>query len=501
MTYTERSITNVLATGSHRLSNDENAFNLEWKLSPTFSKVMDKDHRITPFQQAGNGDFFVSPSASTFPLQLWRNLVEENWATKVDLDKTIEIFGRPAKVKFGGAYTYKFRDFSTDDYTFNILGDDTFIADGNADSLLATENLWNPTTDSGTYLIFGDQFNPNDAYEGEQSIAATYVSAEFNLTEKLKSVFGLRTERFKSYYTGQDNEVQFLRANILDEFDFFPSANLIYSVNDDLNLRASYSRTTARPSFKEASVAQIFDPITSRLFIGNLDLVPTYVNNFDLRFEKFGESGQMIALSGFYKDFTDPIEQAFFLQAPTQLTVDNLGDAIVYGVEVEFRQRLGFILESLNDLKLNVNASYITSELTMSDAEFQSRQLAARDGQTIDRERDLQGQAPYLINVGLDYSNDELGLQTGLFYNVQGETLEVVGIGLVPDVFTKPFNSLNFTLNKAFGEDRRSTIDIKVANILNSVRRSDYTSFGAQDQTFSVREPGTEFSLGYTYKF
>ena len=37
----------------------------------------------------------------------------------------------------------------------------------------------------------------------------------------------------------------------------------------------------------------------------------------------------------------------------------------------------------------------------MSDAEFEGRQLAARDGETIDRERDLQGQAPYLINVGL----------------------------------------------------------------------------------------------------
>lgn len=501
LAYTERSITNLLISGDHRFSDDENALNLEWKLSPTFSKVMDKDHRITPLQQSGEGDFFISPSASTFPIQLWRNLIEENWAGKVDLDKTVNLFGKPAKLKFGGAYTYKFRDFSIDDYTFNISGDDSFIADGNVDSLLASENLWNPTTDSGTHLVFGDQFNPNDAYEGEQRIGATYFSAEFYLSEKLKTVLGVRTEFFNSYYTGQNNSSVFDRELILDEIDLFPSTNLIYSLNDESNIRSSYSRTTARPSFKEASVAQIFDPITNRLFIGNINLIPTYVNNFDLRYERFGEAGQMFAVSGFYKDFKDPIEQAFFLQAPTQLTVDNLGNAKVYGVELEVRQRLGFISEDLNNLKFNANVSFIKSELTMSDDEFESRRLAARDGERIDRERNLQGQAPFLLNFGLDYNNSDIGLQTGLFFNVQGETLEVVGIGLVPDVYTKPFEILNFTLNKSFGENKRSSVDLKVSNILGSDRESAYQSYETQDQIFSLRSPGTEFSLGYTFKF
>ena len=501
LAYTERSVTNLLISGDHRFSDDENALNLEWKFSPTFSKVMDKDHRITPLQQSGEGDFFISPSASTFPIQLWRNLVEENWAVKIDLDKTVKLFGKPTKLKFGGAYTYKFRDFSIDDFTFNISGDDSFIADGNVDNLLASENLWNPTTDSGTHLVFGDQFNPNDAYEGEQIIGATYFSAEFNLSEKLITVFGVRSEFFNSYYTGQNNSSVYDNESILDAFDLFPSANLIYELTDNTNLRSSYSRTTARPSFKEASVAQIFDPITNRLFIGSINLTPTYVNNFDLRYERFGEVGQMFAVSGFYKDFKDPIEQAFFLQAPTQLTVDNLGNAKVYGVELEVRQRLGFISEGLNNLKFNANVSFIKSELTMSDDEFKSRRLAARNGERIDRERNLQGQAPFLLNFGLDYNNSDIGLQTSLFFNVQGETLEVVGIGLVPDVYTKPFESSNFTLNKSFGENKRSIIDLKVSNILGSYRESAYQSYGTQDQIFSLRNPGTEFSLGYTFKF
>ena len=505
ITYTERSITNLLLSGKHRLNsiNDEKAFNLEWKLSPTFSKVMDKGHRITPLQQSDTGESFLSPSAATFPIQLWRNLLEESWSGKIDLDKTVDLFGRQAKIKFGGAYTYKFRDFSIDDYTFFIQGNQSFIANGNVDNLLSSNNLWNPTSDAGSYLISIDTFNPIDAYEGEQHIAATYFSSEFNISEKLKAVLGLRTEFFNSFYTGtrDNNTIFFNRDLILDELDLFPSANMIYAVNDESNLRASYSRTTARPSFKEASVSQIFDPITNRLFIGNIDLVPTYVSNFDLRYERFGENGQMFAVSGFYKDFTDPIEQLFFLNAPTQLTVGNLGNAKVYGAEFELRQRLGFISESLDNLKFTANFTYTKSELTMSDDEYEGRLAGARDGETIDRERDLQGQAPYVLNFGFNYNDSDKGFRTGLFYNVQGETLEVVGIREVPDVYTKPFNSLNFTLNKAFGENKKSSIDLKVSNILNSTRLSEYVSFGAEDQVFTLREPGMEISLGYTFKF
>ncbi|NNF82155.1 MAG: TonB-dependent receptor [Flavobacteriaceae bacterium] len=504
LTYTERSVTNFLLAGEHTIGGVEKPWNINWKFSPTFSKVYDKNHRITPLQQADDGNFFLSPSASTFPIQLWRWLQEENWVGKLDVDKKLDIFGRPGKIKFGSSYVYKFRDFSIDDYTFTITGEDSYLAGGDVDQLLDSDNIWNPETGEGTHIVFGDQFNANDAYEGENFIFGTYLSSEFNISENLKSVLGLRTELYQSYYTGQDGDVIFDEEKVLDEFDFFPSVNLIYSLAENSNLRGSFSRTTARPSFKEQSNSQIFDPITGRLFVGALGtqpLVPTYINNLDLRYERFGANGQMIAASAFYKDFTDPIELTFFLSAPTQVTPANLGNANVYGLEFEFRQRFGFISEDLSDLKLNANVSIIKSELTMSDPEFEARTLAARDGETIERERDLQGQSPYLINIGLDYSLDEIGLQTGLFYNVQGKTLEVVGTGIVPDVYTKPFHSLNFTLNKSFGEDKRSAIDLKIANILGSERESVFESFQTQDQIYSLRQPGTEFSLGYSYRF
>jgi len=503
--YTERSITNILFNGDHKLTDN---LDLDWKFSPTFTKVLDKDHRITPLEQNQNGNFSISPSTSSFPIRIWRTLQEEAWNGKVDLVNKYKLFDKAAKFKFGGSYSFKYRDFSTDQYLFTSTT--LNVEDGNADNLLADENLWTTTNQSGTFLNFGQAFQPANSYEGEQNIGALYASNEFNVSEKLKAIVGLRTELYKTFYTGQNQagDEVFDGEKILDEYDFFPSANLIYAVTDNTNLRASYSRTTARPSFKEASNIQIFDPITNRTFIGNgfgnefYDAVkPSYVSNFDVRYEWFREEGQMIAISGFYKDFKDPIESVFFPFSPDQLTVANLGNAKVYGVELELRQNLGFITDGLRNLKFKANASLIESELEMAETEYQRRLLAARDGQTIDRRRQLQGQSPFLLNLGFDYSNDSLGLRSGLFYNVQGKALEVVGTGIVPDVYTQPFNSLNFTLNKEFGVNKKSSIDLKLTNILGDKRESDYESFNTDNQTFSLRNPGTEISLGYSYKF
>ena len=498
--YTQRSITNILFGGQHSFSEGE--WKLNWKLSPSLSRVYDKDHRITPLQQSDNGEFFISPSAASYPIRIWRNLEELNVVGKLDVVRKYSFKERTAKLKFGVSQTIKQRDFFIDDYTFTKSGT-LQVQNGNSDNLLSEGNIWIPETDQGTHLVFGDLFEKSNAFDAIQNVIAAYVSTEFGVTEKLNAVVGLRTELFSSIYSGQNQagtEV-FKDEKIIDKLDFFPSANLIYGLNDNINLRMSYSRTTARPSFKEASKSQIFDPITNRLFIGNINLDPSYINNFDARAEFFGQNSEMIAFSVFYKDFTDPIELTFYESAPDQLTPRNLGNASVVGLEFEFRKSLGFIDNSLEKLKFNVNASYIDSSLTMFEDEFNRRVNAARDGERVENKRELQGQSPYLINTGLNYTDSEIGLQTGLFFNVQGKTLEVVGTGIVPDVYTVPFNSLNFTLNKKFGPEKKSTVDVKVSNILNSKRKSVYESFNASDQIFTQLNPGTEFSIGYSYSF
>jgi outer membrane receptor protein involved in Fe transport len=107
------------------------------------------------------------------------------------------------------------------------------------------------------------------------------------------------------YYTGQNNtgSVIYNDEETLNELNVLPSLNIVYKLNDNMNLRLSGSQTVARPSFREKSIAQIFDPISKRTFIGNLDLRQTSIINTDLRYEWFITPRELFAVSAFYKQF------------------------------------------------------------------------------------------------------------------------------------------------------------------------------------------------------
>ncbi|MEJ6624499.1 MAG: TonB-dependent receptor, partial [Flavobacteriaceae bacterium] len=275
--------------------------------------------------------------------------------------------------------------------------------------------------------------------------------------------------------------------------------NIIRSLNEQTNLRFSFARTTARPSFKENSTAQIFDPITERTFIGNPTLKPTYINNLDFRYEHYGEGNQFHAISAFYKDFKNPIEiVALDFNSPNRLIGRNNTSAKVMGIEVEYRKNL--INNEATKLAISINTSLIYSEQEMTDAEYQGR-IITEPNRTISRTRELQGQSPYLINAGLTYTALNKNTEAGLFYNVQGKTLEVVGVGNIPDVYTDPFNNLNFNLTKKIGANENQTLTFKAQNILGDQKESFYDYYGEEQRPFSLFKLGRTFSLGYSITF
>ena len=500
--YTERSISNILFAGTHK--NKDNSLTTEWKIAPTLSRIHDKDIRTSTFQDE---DGIYSFQENTEPKRIWRYLNEINLVSRIDFTKTYKLFDEKSKFKFGALGSFKSRDFSIAQFstssTYTSVNDWSNY-NGIADNIFSTANLVSANSSNGTFI------NPNTTiiegsrkFESYKTNFAGYVSNEIKLFGVLRTIMGLRTELFDMYYTGKNTAgtETFNSENVISKIDLFPSLNLIYQLSEDANLRTSYSRTTARPSFKEASIAEIYDPLSNMTFIGNIDIKPSYIQNLDLRYEFFGESAQMIALSGFYKFFKDPIEMTYFESAPTNFTPRNLGEASVFGIEIEVRKNFGFISKKLENIELNVNASLIESALKFSDIEYNLRLAGLREGETLGNSRPLQGQSPYLINVGLNYGNSLKGLQFGLFYNVQGKTLQVVGTGFYPDVYTMPFHSLNFNLNKTLGEERRSTINFRVNNLLGDEKESRFQSFQATDQYFSLRNPGRVISFGYSYKF
>ena len=115
----------------------------------------------------------------------------------------------------------------------------------------------------------------------------------------------------------------------------------------------------------------------------------------------------------------------------------------------------------------------------------------------------MAGQAPYIINSGLSYSGGEngfwSGFEAGLFYNVQGKTLQYVGIADRPDIYMLPFHSLNLTASKSIGKDKKTQLGFKIENLLNDKKESVFKSFNPTDQFFTKLEPGITYHLKLTY--
>jgi TonB-dependent receptor len=512
--YNQRSLSNVLLNGVHVLK-DKN-WEIDWRVSPTLSSSEDPDIRKTAFTISEVATSF-SAGAGGNPSRIWRSLSELNATAKIDVTKKYQFKDNEAKVKFGFSQNYKKRDYEILFYDIQFFGQQAWNS-SDPTAVLNNENIF-PSSTNGIYYQSGNrEVNPNE-YSSNVMNTAFYVSNELYITKKLKTILGIRAENYVQRHTGRDqryaagdfeNGKSFDNDKVLDNLDLFPTANFIYNVTADQNLRLGYARTIARPSFKELSFAQILDPITNRIFNGSLfqydqwdgNLVPTKIDNIDVRWEKFLANGGLFSVSPFYKKFSNPIELVRIpeQQTSTEYQTRNVGDAQLFGVEVEFRKDLGFIGAGFENFEFNANITLVQSELEMTKVEFDARKTYEKTGENITNKRQMAGQSPYVINGGISYGNRDLGINTGIFYNVKGPTLFIVGAGLFPDIYTKPFHSLNFTLNKKLGKGDRAAVDFRVANILGSEIQDYYQSYNATNQTFSLFKPGTSFSLDFTYK-
>ncbi|MEM7161317.1 MAG: TonB-dependent receptor [Bacteroidota bacterium] len=507
LTFTQRSLRNAILTGKHHFEK----FDLSWRNSFTLSRVYDPDFRITGI--AVGEDTTLNPGAGGRIDRFYRDLNEWNENLRVDLEFPFELKnGEESKIKIGAADSYKERDYEILQYNFKFRNPLQVQIQPDANWFFQPENIWNTATGNGTYLV-NSPIDSANVFSARQNIFAAYAMNELPLNRQLKAIYGLRIEKTDMFYTGQDQSGNRLDdIKTLDILTALPSANLVYQIGENTNLRASYNKTLARPSFREKSNAQIFDPISKVTFIGNIDLTETNINNFDLRWETFPNIGEIISVSAFYKTFDGHIEIVAFEQALDNVQPINSGNSIVYGAELEIRKNLNFLSDSTNSFSIGSNISIVNSELDITsvqlpspggdavvDSEYNIRIDNARDGENVSDTRDMAGQAPYLINAYLNYGNSESDINANLSYNVQGKTLSVVGIGRAPDIFLLPFHSLNARVSKNLGKEKRSNLSFSVQNILDAKTQRVFQSFQADDRIASYFEEGRRFGLTYRY--
>lgn len=534
--YTQRSVSNANLSGRHFLDS-LGKWKLDWKLSPTYSLIKDPDIRSTALELTqdsnGNDVYSYTPAVGSEIRRIWRSLKEYNLSGRLDLSKKFNYSkmvknenktklkswaGRERELSFGVLNTYKNRNFEVLDYIFDV--ENPANLSGDPDWYFLSENIWTPESDTGTFARGNRE--PANTYDARQNILGAYIMNEAPFSERFKATYGVRVEHAQNWYTGQNNTgtVVYNDELVLDEWSVLPSVNMVYKIEKKAdsthyarytNIRGAYATTVARPSFKEKSIAQIYDPIQGRTFNGNIDLKQTTIYNADLRWEYFFGRTELISASAFYKRFIDPIELIAFNSAPNETQPLNSGKADVYGAEVEIRKALGFNKKGKEHLSFMVGANftYVISRINMNEVkittgnvtqtEKEIREINKRAGETIGDYRPMYGQSPYIVNAFMTFRNDSIGFNVSLSYNVQGKKLAVIGVGSLPDVYEQPFHSLNLKISQRFGKERRWNASITAKNILMSVRQKHYESYNAESQIYDYFNQGMTISGSVSY--
>lgn len=529
--FTQRSVTNANLTGIHYLDS-LNKWKLTWKVSPTYSLISDPDIRSTAIQVAddpgpnGEVQYLWEESVGAEVRRIFRTLNEYNISGRFDLErKFMQWDSLESILSFGGLTTYKNRSFDVSEYVFKIYNAPSLVPN-DPNWFFEDENIWTTANGSGTYPT-GQQEKAN-IYDANQMTNAAYVMNELPISEKFDVTYGARLERNVNRYTGQSNtgDISYNNEIVLNKINLLPSLNMVYKIRTEAdsikyerntNIRAAYTQTVARPSFREISISQIYDPIQGRRYLGNINLKQTLIHNADIRWERFFGRTEIISASAFYKRFINPIEIVANVAAPNEFLPVNAGVADVYGAEFEFRKAIGFKRKSQEHIRLVLggNFTYVVSRIDMNKVETvvggvtftekEVRQNNARVGEVIGDYRTMYGQSPYIINAFANFSNDSLFLTCNVSYNVQGKKLAVIGVGSVPDVFEQPFHSLNFKISKGFGKIHETESaprwngSITGSNVLNQARRRWYESYKADPQVFDYLHRGITISAAVTY--
>lgn len=367
--------------------------------------------------------------------------------------------------------------------------------------------------------------NPNGYYNASNKVIAGYVAAELPLTAKLNLYGGLRIEHYSLSLVGTHwaTTGPLAGAVTIDTqmVTLLPSANLSYSLSDKSLLRMAYARTLNRAEFRELAPFKYFDLNLFQVTYGNPDMRPQVgIQNFDLRFEHYPGAGEMFAAGVFYKYFNHPPELYTQDMGGSGNTYfwGNAESATVYGAEVELMLGLqryckgsSWTARQLQKVAVLANATYSFSRVTMADSVIAFGQVM-KFGESVVHNRPLFGQSPYLVNIGLNFTDHDLGLEANISYNIIGKRILNVGSRNNPNTWEMPRHSLDFTLSQRIGKHLELRGGIQ--NLLNSrfrlMQDADYNgSFDKnpdvyadnveRDNRFQSWYEGTCYTLGLRF--
>ena len=404
-------------------------------------------------------------------------------------------------IKIGGWNQFRMKDFQSRNFGFSQYKPNGSTFNSNLlllpmGQIFSIENMGLLSNGQGGFKL-DEATKVDDSYNANSLLNSFYTMVDYKL-DKWRFTGGIRLESYNQNF----NYIEFgsnLNRNIdTTVIDLLPSVNVIYNFNKKMKLRGSISQTVSRPEFRELAPFNFYNFILDNITSGNPYLKRTKITNFDIRYEVYPGSGQIISLSGFYKNFDNPIEtiNRTGTSGAPELYFSNIDRSQSFGGELEFRFKLGFLSKVENhklwdQLTLYSNVSLIKSVVNMDE-------VIGAGGN-----RPLQGQSPYIINSGLFYTNKKEDFNVTLSYNVIGPRIYIVGNQQEPSVWENGRNVIDFQLAKSYKkfEIKLNIKDILAQKLIYFQDLNGNQKYDTEDNRWQEITFGQTVSLSVRYKF
>jgi len=433
-------------------------------------------------------------------------------------------FKKTFSEKFSLNFTYsgrrKIRNFSAIRYGYDLVDQlTTEVPDvNNLGSILNVNNI-NIPAGSGLFDIVTlnpipgqSTVNrpglPDSRYTGRLGVHAAGINAEIKLLDdKLLLVPGLRVESFDQeiVYDVQGDIIAPGIETTVAAYDnlYLPSLNARYAVNDDMNLRASYSITASFPEFKEVAPF-VYEDVVIR-YGGNPDLLggvdgtgPIYseINNFDLKWEWFPNPGEIISIAGFYKTISDPVNRVTARDATGDQRYFRTGDqAEVLGFELELRKNV--LTNTTGEPLLNVGFNFSYTD-TNQDLKSVGGTFSTNFDST---ESELEGASDVIANADITFTPkfgnyEPRATLVGSYFS---DRIFALGAGSVGDIIEESVPVLDFVLMNPITENFE--IGITARNLLNPNITLSQSDQAGNDIIIQQFKDGINAGVTLKYKF
>jgi len=320
---------------------------------------------------------------------------------------------------------------------------------------------------------FIDKTDPMSAasiYTAEETVSSGYVMTDYDFSDRLKLVIGLRNEFTRTKLYGkrvepQETGNQLVNSEIENNYNaLLPMVHLKYKLSQDANLRGAYTRTFVRPNFGDMTPGTSIDVSSTPATIsqGNPELRPTFSNNFDLMGEYFFQHIGILTGGLFYKNISDVIFTDISMQTINGREyrvsqAQNLNAAKIFGLELGINRRFDFLQGFWKNFGVEFNYSYVDSETEVprvGAAELSYDKTA------------LPNQSKHLFNAILFYEGK--GLMVRLAGNYRGKSIETIDQKLGPQFYKWIDNNFTLDATATVSLSARVKAFLELNNLTNS---------------------------------